>query len=129
MNEARLSTSSPRQSEPFAQLRIWHLALLVAYVAIAIVDIETQRLGDPVLVGLASVGFIGYGLLVWLTWRMVRHFEARFGTMPLVIAYLVAMMALFMFANVVYLVIEHAYRQGLFRAVRWDTLSWEPPRY
>ena len=53
---------------------------------------------------------------------MVRRFEARFGMMPLVIVYLIAMMALFLFANVVYLVIERAYHAGLFRTARWVPL-------
>ena len=122
MIEAPLSASSPRRSEPFAQLRIWHLALLVMYVAIAIVDIQAQHLADHVLIALASLGFAGYICLVWLIWQMVRRFEVRLGKMPLVLVYLIAMMALFLFANVVYLVIEHAYHVGLFRMARWVTL-------
>jgi len=120
--EAPLSASAPRPSEPFAQLRIWHLALLVLYVAIAIVDIQAQHLAESVLIALASAGFAGYGFLVWLSWRMIRRFEARVGMMRLVIVYLIAMTALFLFANVVYLVIEDAYHSGLLRALLRRTL-------
>jgi hypothetical protein len=122
MIEAPLSPSSPRRSEPYAQLRIWHLALLVLYVAIAIVDIQAQRLAEPNLIGLAAAGFAGYGFLVWLIWRMIRRFEARVGMIRLVIVYLIAMAALFLFANVVYLVIEHAYHSGIVRTSLRGTL-------
>ncbi len=114
MIKAQPAASSQRRVEPFAQLRIWHFALLVLYVAIAIVDIQAQHLADPFLIALASVGFAGYAFLVWLIWRMVRRLEARLGMMPLVIVYLIAMAALFLFATVVYLGIEHAYHVGVF---------------
>ena len=119
MIDTQQSLSSPRRAEPLAQVRIWHLALLVLYVAIALVDIQSQHLADPVLIALASVGFAGYGFLVWLIWRMVRRFEVPLGRMPLVIVYLIAMTALFLFATVVYLGIERAYLLGLFRMSSW----------
>jgi hypothetical protein len=114
MLETHLSATSPRRTESLAQLRIWHLLLLVLYVAIAIADIQAQRMTDPVLITLASAGFAGYGFLVWLIWHMVRRFEARIGMLPLVIMYLTAMAALFLFATVVYLGIEQAYHFGHF---------------
>ena len=42
--------------------------------------------------------------------------------LPLVIVYLIAMMALFLFANIVYLVIEYAYRSGILRTSLRGTL-------
>ncbi len=117
MVEAQPSRSLTRRQAPLAQLRIWHLALLVLYVAVAIVDIRDQHLRDPVLIALASVGFAGYGVLAWLAWQLVRRFEARLGRQPLLILYLIGMAALFLVATVVYLVIEQAYHVGVFRRI------------
>jgi hypothetical protein len=119
MIEAQPSRCLTHRHAPLAQLRIWHLALLVLYVAIAIVDIREQHLSDPVLITLASVGFAGYGVLAWLTWQMVRRFEARIGRQPLLILYLIGMAALFFVATVIYLVIEQAYHVGFFRVLRY----------
>ena len=53
---------SPRVWPRF-QLRIWHLALLVVFVAVAIVQIQDQRPGEPGLVAIACAGFVLYGVL------------------------------------------------------------------
>jgi hypothetical protein len=119
MIEAQPSRSLTHRHAPLAQLRIWHLALLVLYEAIAIKDIGDQHLNDPVLITLASVGFAGYGVLAWLTWAMVRRFEARLGRLPLLIIYLIGMAVLFLVATIIYLVIEQAYHVGFFRALRY----------
>jgi hypothetical protein len=112
MLEPGLSTSAPCRCDRLAQLRIWHLGLLVAYVAIAIVDIQDYCRGEPFLVALASAGFAGYAVLVWLIWRMVRRLEARLGLLALVILYLIGMAVLYLVATLVYLTIEDAYRAG-----------------
>jgi hypothetical protein len=100
----------PRQAARWPQLRIWQLALLVLFVAIAIVNIQDQRVTEPALIGLAAAGFVLYGLLGWAGWRALRRFETRLGPTLLLILYLVAMAGLFLVATVTYLVIEHLYR-------------------
>ena len=97
-----------------ARLRIWHLALLVLFVAIAIVNIQDQRASEPALIALAAGGFVLYGLLGWVGWRIARRYEARLGLTVLVILYLTAMAGLFLMATIAYLVIEHLYRSGHF---------------
>jgi hypothetical protein len=96
------------------RLRIWHLALLVLFVAIAIVNIQDQRATEPALIALAAGGFVVYGLLGWVGWRVARRFEARLGLTLLLILYLTAMAGLFLMATIAYLVIEHLYRGGRF---------------
>jgi hypothetical protein len=87
------------------QLRIWHLALLVLFVAIAIVNIQDQRLEDPRLIALAGAGFVLYWVLGWLGWRLARRFESRLGVTPVLIFYLTAMAGLFLVATGVFLMI------------------------
>ena len=113
MVEARSSFRSAQDPERLAQLRVWHLSLLVLYAAIAIVDIQAQHLAERVLVVLAASGFAAYALLAWLGWRMASRFAPRIGIMPVTILYLVAMTALFLTATVIYLAIEHAHHIGL----------------
>ena len=116
----------PRRSPAFvalSQVRIWQLALLVLYVAIAIVNIQDQRPGAPVMVALASAGFAGYGVLAWLFWRIVVRSEGRLGKLPLLILYLIGMAALFLAATVVYLVIERVHDSGHFGTIFWDFLG------
>jgi hypothetical protein len=97
-----------------ARLRIWHLALLVLFVAIAIVNIQDQRASEPALIALAAGGFVLYGLLGWVGWRIARRYQARLGLALLLILYLTAMAGLFLMATIAYLVIEHLYRSGHF---------------
>jgi hypothetical protein len=103
-----------RRTAPLGQLRLWHLALLVLFVAIAIVNIQDQRPPAPALVVLAALGFVLYWLLGWLGWRVARRFEPRLGPTVLLVLYLVAMAGLFLVATVVYLVVEHVYLSGRF---------------
>jgi hypothetical protein len=91
------------------QIRVWHLALLVLFVAIAIVNIQDQRRHEPFLIGLAAFGFVGYGVLWWLAWRVARRFEARIGPVLTLSVYFAAIGALFVVATVVYLVAEARY--------------------
>src|SRR4051794_27879944 len=58
------------------QLRVWHLALLVLYVALATLDVRDQTQHQPFLMALATVGFAGYALLGWLGWNRFRRFES-----------------------------------------------------
>lgn len=102
---------------PLAQLRIWHLAVVVLYTAIAIVDIKAQQPSDPVLISVAAVGFVGYGCLVCLFWRLVRPYESHLGMLWLVGLYLIAMAALYLAATLIYLAIERAYLTGSLRAL------------
>ncbi len=55
-----------------SRLKIWHLGLLVAFVALAIVDIQNHRRTEPVLIGLAAFGFAAYAVLAWLGWSVAQ---------------------------------------------------------
>jgi hypothetical protein len=104
----------PRDAAPVVQFRVWQLALLVLFVAVAIANIQDQGCREPALISIASAGFIGYGVLGWLGWRVARRLESRVGPMPFLVLYLVAMSALFLAATVIYLLIEYAYHVGRF---------------
>jgi hypothetical protein len=111
-----MTDQQPRRPlSPLAQLRVWHLALLVLFVAIAIADIQDHNRREPALIVLAGVGYGLYGLLAWLGWRAVQRFEPRVGRTRLLILYIALMGAFFLFATVMYLVIEQAYLAGKFR--------------
>lgn len=112
MSEVVASVGHVRGSVFSAKLRLWHLMLLVGYVAVAIVDIQDHRRNDPVLIGLACAGFAGYALLAWLGWLAAQRLEARVGAMRMLVLYLVALAALFFVATVVYLFVEYAYLLG-----------------
>ena len=92
-----------------SRLKVWHLGLLVAFVALAIADIQDHRRTEPVLIGLASGGFGAYALIAWLGWNFARKFEAKLGKVALLALYLTAMAALFLVATIAYLLIEHVY--------------------
>jgi hypothetical protein len=95
-------------------LKVWHLVLLVAFTAVAIVDIQDNRRFEPVLIGLAGGGFALYAILAWLGWYYARRFEARLGRVVLIGLYLTSMTGLFLFATIAYLLIEHVYLGGRF---------------
>jgi hypothetical protein len=104
---------SPRFAARWYQPRIWHLALLVLFVAIAIVQIQDQRVHEPALIALAAAGFVLYAIIGGIGWRIARRrLESRLGPTLVFILYAVAMSALFLLATVIYLVIEHLYRNG-----------------
>ncbi len=114
MTEAPLSPP-PRRGASWYQPRIWHLALLVLFVAIAIVQIQDQRVHEPTLIALAAAGFVLYAIIGWIGWWIARRrLESRLGPMLLFIFYAITMAAFFLVATVIYLVIEHAYRGGRF---------------
>ena len=108
-----MSESPPRRSAGWYQPRIWHLSLLVLFVAIAIADIQDQRMHEPFLIALAAGGFLLYGLIGWLGWWAARRrFGSRLGPIWLFAIYAIAMAALFLVATAIYLVIESVYRNG-----------------
>jgi hypothetical protein len=109
VTDARPFPPPARLVAPAVQFRVWHLALLVLYVAVAIVNIQDQRRGEPALIALAASGFAAYGLLGVLAWRFARRLEGRLGPLPLLTLYLVAMAAMFLVATVTYLVAERLY--------------------
>jgi len=105
--------SPPRRSASWYQPRIWHLSLLVLFVAIAIVQIQDQRVHEPFLIALAAGGFLLYGLISWLAWRAARRrFGSRLGPMWFFAIFAISMGAFFLVATAIYLVIEYAYRNA-----------------
>jgi hypothetical protein len=118
LREIRMSVTSESPSPPPArwyQPRIWHLSLLVVFVAIAIADIQDQRMHEPVLIALAAGGFAAYGLIGWLGWSAARRrFGARIRPIWLFVLYALAMGVFFLVATAIYLLIEYRYRTGHF---------------
>jgi hypothetical protein len=94
--------------------KVWHLTLLVAFVALAISDIQDHRVTDPFLITLAAGGFAAYAILAWLGWIIARKFESKVGRVMLLGLYFASMAGLFFVATVAYLLIEHVYRGGRF---------------
>ncbi len=112
MTEAQ-SFPPPERGARWYQPRIWHLALLVLFVAVAIAQIQDQRVHEPTLVALAAGGFVLYAIIGAAGWWVARRrLQSRLGPMLLFILYAIAMGALFLVATVIYLVIEHADRNG-----------------
>jgi hypothetical protein len=91
---------------------MWHLAVVVLYVALAIVDIQDHRRTEPFLVSLAAAGYAGYGLLCWLVWHGLDQFSTRLGRVLRVAVFAVSMGAVFLAAVIAYLLIEYAYLGG-----------------
>jgi xanthine/uracil permease len=112
MEEAPSNRPSTRHTPGWAQLRMWQLALVVLFLAIALADIKDQRIREPVLVILAVGGRVLYGLIGWMGWWGVRRFEKRLGVALLFSVYSVAMGVLFLIATIIYLIIAHVYRVG-----------------
>jgi hypothetical protein len=81
-------------------------------VAIAIADIQDQRIREPALIALAAGGLVLYGMIGWIGWWTLRRFESRLGLTLLFLLYSAAMGLLFLVATVIYLVIAHVYRGG-----------------
>jgi hypothetical protein len=96
------------------RFRIWHLALLVAYTGIAIVDVQTLRRNEPTLIALVSAGYLAYGLCCWVGWHLIRHFQPRLALILVFSIYAVTMATIFLGATIVYLIIEYAYLGGRF---------------
>ncbi|MGC8638737.1 MAG: hypothetical protein ACP5XB_02530 [Isosphaeraceae bacterium] len=73
MSTAGLPVRSPGRFTPLVQIQLWQLAILVVYVAVAIVDIQDHGRTEPVLVALASLGYVAFGLVCWLGWHASRR--------------------------------------------------------
>jgi hypothetical protein len=99
-------------ARPRGGFRIWHYAVLIVFIAIAITDVQHQHIHDARLLALASGGFALYGLIAAIAWFYVQHFESKIGRSALLIAYCVGMGAFFLFATVCYLMIEYAIVTG-----------------
>jgi hypothetical protein len=99
-------TRPAHRPAPLGQLRVWHLALLVLFVAVAIANIQDQRPPTQGLVALAASGFVLYGFLGWAGWQLAHHFEDRLGPTFLLVLYLAAMAMLFLVATLVYVAVE-----------------------
>jgi hypothetical protein len=109
MSPVQLTVNPASRISSLLQFRIWNLALLVVFVAIAIVDIQDQRPTEPALVALAVAGYTAFGLILWTGWHLIRGLEGRLGSMAAVIVYLLAMGAIDLIATVIYLTAERAY--------------------
>lgn len=107
-----LSPAGVVNSPARPRLCVWHLMVLVAYVAIAVVDVQGLRAGDRVLVAAAVVGYAGYAVLAWLAWIAIRPLERRLGAVGLFAVYVAGMAVLYLVATVAYLLIQHAYLFG-----------------
>ncbi len=120
MTDAEPPISPAPRVAPRFQLRIWHLALLVVFVAVAIVQIQEQRPNDHGLVALACAGFVLYGALGWLGWRLARPLRARIGPTAVLVLFLIAMGGLFLLATWIYLGIEYIYTNHHFHDFYWS---------
>jgi hypothetical protein len=101
--------SASTQRVGFGPFRVWHLGLLVLFVAIAIANVQDQRRREPALITLAAAGFVVYGLMSWIGWHLLSRLKPRLGPMLVLILYLVSLAILFFASTVVYLVIEQIY--------------------
>jgi hypothetical protein len=123
MNPSTGSLAPATYAAPRFQLRVWHLGLLVFYAAIATADTLDHTRREPILTALASAGFAGYAVLVWLGWCLFRRLETRLGATTTLALYVVAMAAFFLVATAAYLVVEYAYLTGgLYRLGHWAGL-------
>jgi hypothetical protein len=91
------------------RLKLWHLAVLVAFVAVAITQIQAQRRTEPVLIALAAAGFAGYALIGVGAWRVKWVVEKKYGRLEAFVLFLAFMAGLFFVATLIYLVIEQRY--------------------
>ena len=112
MTQAPSSTGQPTRFRPFVQVRVWHLALLVLFVAIAIVNIQDQAGTRPAMITLASAGFVLYGVLGCVGWHLARRAEPRLGMLRVLIIYAIAMAALFVVATAIYTTMQVYYMTG-----------------
>jgi hypothetical protein len=94
------------------QIHLWELAVLVLYVAIAIVDIQDHGRREPFLIGLAAAGYAGFGLVCWVAWHGMRQLEGRLGAVLLTASYVILMGILFLTAVIAYLLLEFVYLGG-----------------
>lgn len=91
------------------RFRLWHLSLLVVYVAIATLDVRDHTRGRPHLMALAAAGYACYALFCWLAWHLLRRSWSRVGDVLFTALYALLMAVVFLAAVAVYLVIESAH--------------------
>lgn len=91
------------------RLKLWHLAVLVAFVAIAIAQIQAQRRTEPALIALAAIGFVGYAVIGVGAWVASRDLEHKHGRLVALVLFLSFMAGLFFVSTLIYLVIEQRY--------------------
>jgi hypothetical protein len=91
------------------RIQVWHTLVLVAFVAVAIANIQDQGRSEPALIAIATGGFVAYGILGGIGWRLAHGASVRFGRLPALIVYFTAMAGLFLVATLVYLAIEEIY--------------------
>ena len=112
MTDRNPSEASAPRSSWLPSLKVWHLSLLVAFTAVAVRNIQDQRMKEPALIALAAFGFIGYGALGWIAWLATKGVESRMGRTARLAVYLVAMSLFFLLATWIYLVLEFRFRNG-----------------
>lgn len=112
MNQIPLSSIPARGIRALAQVRVWHMSMLVMFVAIAIMEIKDQGAREPLLVGLAAAGFALYGLIGWVAWHYATRLEKRLGVIPLRMLFMSLMAALFLVATLIYTAIQIVYLTG-----------------
>ena len=112
MTGMNLSKAMASRSFRLPTLNIWHLSALVLFTAVAIRNIQDQRMTEPVLIGLAALGFLGYGVLGSIGWSATRGVERSAGRTARLAVYFVAMGLLFLLATWIYLVLEYQFRNG-----------------
>jgi hypothetical protein len=104
--------TGPVPKRPRAGLRLWHWSVIVLFVAVAIVNIQDQRITDRFLLGLACAGFVGYAVLAIVGWRYSRRLERRLGPLFALILYLIALAVLFIVASILFVAISDLYQFG-----------------
>lgn len=106
------SVRREHRTSPLLQLRLWHLALLVLFVAVATVDIRSLRRSELALVVAAAVGYAGFGLLCWAGWHWIGRLRSRLSPVLVFGLYAFTMAGIYWGAVTVYLGLESAYLSG-----------------
>ncbi|MFO0952782.1 MAG: hypothetical protein U0835_16860 [Isosphaeraceae bacterium] len=112
MNAALPSVGRGWDLASFTRVKLWHVAVLVAFVAVAITEVQQQRVREPGLVALAAVGFVGYAALGVVGWKLSRRLVPRIGPAAVLAVYVFGMSALYLVATAVYVTLETLYRTG-----------------
>ncbi|WP_422931186.1 hypothetical protein [Singulisphaera sp. PoT] len=114
MTDSRIQAAEPRRTSWLGGVKLWHLGLLVAYVAVAIQQVQAQRVSDPLLIGLAAVGFLGYAVIGVVAWKIASAYADRIGAVRATSLYFTFMAGLFLLATVIYVCLEYAHTLNYF---------------
>lgn len=106
MNQVTPYSLQARGIRALGQVRVWHMSMLVMFVAIAIMEIKDQGVREPLLVWLAAAGFALYGLIGWIGWHYATRLEKRLGVLPLRLLFMSLMAALFLVATLIYTAVQ-----------------------